>query len=93
MLKPAKSICNFYSTGCIFGKANKMLSFHPDPGLAHKRQSIACQMNSNWLTVLSFMASLHLHMKTRTLICREQTHDIKFMVQELKGEYQLISQI
>ena len=70
-----------------------MLSFHPDPGLAHKRQSIACQINSNWLTVLSFMASLHLHMKTRTLICREETHDIKFIVQELKEEHQHISQI
>lgn len=70
-----------------------MLSFHPDPGLAHKRQSIACQINSNWLAVLSFMASLHLHMKTRTLICREETHDIKFILQELKEEHQHISQI
>ena len=92
-LSQQKAYAIFILRGYIFGKADKMLSFHPDPGLAHKRQSIACQMNSNWLTVLSFMASLHLHMKTRTLICREQTHDIKFMVQELKGEYQHISQI
>ena len=75
-LSQQKAYAIFILRECIFGKADKMLSFHPDPGLAHKRQSIACQMNSNWLTVLSFMASLHLHMKTRTLICREQTNDI-----------------
>ena len=78
--------------GCIFGKANKMLSL-PLPGLTRKRQSVTCQMNPNWLTGLSFMASLHLHVKTGALICREVRHDIEFRVQELREEHQHIRQI
>lgn len=50
-------------------------------------------MNPNWLTGLSFMALLHLHMKTEALICGEVKLDIKFIVQELKEENQHISQI
>lgn len=69
-----------------------MLSF-PLPGLTGKRQSVTCQMNPNWLTGLSFMASLHLHVKTGALICREVKHDIEFIVQELKEEHQHIHQI
>lgn len=68
-----------------------MQSLH-HPGTAHRRHSQVCQMHPNWPAGLSFMASLHLAMKTQALICRRVKRDINFTVQEVKGDEQSISQ-
>lgn len=83
----------FYSIRGVFLERQTRCCLSTIPGLAHRRQSVACQKKPNWFTGLSFMALLHLHMKTEALICGEVKLDIKFIVQELKEENQHISQI